>query len=137
VHVFRNAIDHGLENESIRLSNDKYAYGTITCSVSQTEKEIVVIISDDGKGIDIDAIKSKAYRNGLVDESAEQWSDQEWMAMIFADIFSTKEEIGELSGLGMGLSIVKAAVDRLGGRIEVRSSKQRGTAFHFHLPWTS
>jgi len=137
VHVFRNAVDHGLEDEHSRLSQNKDAWGTITCSISQIGEEIVVIISDDGKGIDIDAIKSKAYRNRLVDESAEQWSEQEWMAMIFADIFSTKEEIGEWSGLGMGLSIVKAAVDRLGGRIEIKSSKQYGTAFHFHLPWTS
>jgi len=57
------------------------------------------------------------------------------MAMIFTDIFSTKEEIGELSGLGMGLSIVKSAVDRLGGRIQIKSGKQEGTAFLFHLPW--
>ncbi|WP_134683683.1 AAA family ATPase [Brevibacillus migulae] len=137
VHVFRNAVDHGLEDDSTRLSQNKNTYGTITCSIAQIGQEIVVTISDDGKGIDIEAIKAKAYRSGLLKESAEKWSDQEWMAMIFTDVFSTKEEIGELSGLGMGLSIVKEAVDRLGGRIEIRSSKHEGTAFLFYLPWQS
>lgn len=130
IHVLGNAIDHGIEDETERLAGNKEKWGKIRCDLKQEGNTILMSIADDGRGIDLDRVKTIGRQKGL----DAHWSDEEWLAQIFVDDFSLKEEINEVSGRGVGLSIVKREVDRLGGTVEVSTRKGEGTRFLFRLP---
>ncbi len=124
-HVFKNAIIHGIENESIRSNLDKNEKGSISCSFSKTHNHLKIIIADDGSGIDIDRIKEKAGDKDMSDEKA--------YLLIFKDDFSTNNEEDEILEKGVGLKAVKNELDLLYGSVEVNSELNIGTRFIFTI----
>ena len=135
IHLFRNSVDHGIEDQDTRLYNDKDEVGTISCSFSADEDKIQIIISDDGAGIDKERVLAKAIEaNILTKEEAKSLSDSEIYALIFHENLSTKNEISDLSGRGIGMSAVQVEVDKIGGYIEITSQQNIGTTFTINLP---
>jgi len=135
VHVFRNVVDHGIETMETRLENNKDEFGTVACSVREDAEGIHVVIADDGAGLDLAKIRKKAVDIGLyTSETIDQVDDQTLQYLVFNDNFSTKVAATEISGRGVGLSAVKAALDALGGRVIVSSETDKGTTFHFIMP---
>jgi len=116
VHVFRNAVDHGLESVDERIECAKEEYGQISIDISTNDRYIVLVISDDGRGIDASVVRSKALAKGLLpEEQLHGASDNEIMQLIFVDGFSTKEIVTEISGRGVGLAALKHELTKLGG----------------------
>ncbi len=137
VHIIRNSIDHGLENNPEREAKGKSRNGRIIISAIQQGTQIVIEVTDDGRGIDVDAVRRKAVRNGLVsEEEAEKMSDETAIDLIFLPGFSTKEVSTELSGRGVGMDVVKTNVAKLNGYVEVVTKKDVGSTFRISLPLT-
>lgn len=136
IHVFRNIIDHAIEPVDERLEAGKDELATIGCTIVLLEKGITIELSDDGAGMDAARIRKRAVDKGVcTEEAAEMMTDQEAIALIFHDEFSIKEYVSEISGRGIGLSSVKAEVEKLGGTIEVFTELGKGTTFRFLLPY--
>lgn len=133
VHVLRNSIDHGIEDGEKRVLNNKQERGLVTLSVSQKSEFITIEIKDDGDGIDPERVHQKAIEKGIVDEK-ENLSDEEKINLILQPGFSTKEEITDLSGRGVGMDVVAKAVENLHGNIKIKSEKGIGSIFHLNLP---
>ncbi len=135
IHIFRNSIDHGIEDPETRLENNKDEIGTISCSFMTDNDRIRIIISDDGAGIDKDKVLSKAINQKVITQGeALVLNESEIYSLIFEENFSTKEDISDISGRGVGLNAVKVEIDKIGGYIEVTSSKNIGTTFTLNLP---
>jgi chemosensory pili system protein ChpA (sensor histidine kinase/response regulator) len=134
-HLLRNAIAHGLENKDQRITSGKPEFGQIQIDARQLGNEVVLTFSDDGAGLNLDAIRARAVANGLLEEGAEIAPEQ-LMEMIFLPGFSTAKEVTQLSGRGIGMDVVRNAIAGLGGRVEVASEGGRGTTFVVHLPLT-
>ncbi len=135
VHIVRNSLDHGLEMTNVRQSLGKPASGTIKIVAKQASDRVVIEISDDGKGIDPDVIKRKAYQKGLIDETTvDRLSDQDAINLIFAPGFSTVDVVSDLSGRGVGMDVVRTAVERVNGTIALSSVKGQGTTIRLSLP---
>ena len=135
VHIVRNSLDHGFEQPEVRRALGKPVAGTLTIRASQESDRVVIEISDDGKGIDPVAIKQKAYEKGLIDEaSMERLSDQEAVNLVFASGFSTMEVVSDLSGRGVGMDVVKTAVEKVNGTVVLESTKGKGTRIRLSLP---
>jgi two-component system chemotaxis sensor kinase CheA len=135
VHIVRNSLDHGLEMPEVRRAAGKSSMGTLKISAKQESDRVVIEISDDGKGIDPVVIKRKAYEKGLIDESAlDRLSDQEAINLVFAAGFSTAEVVTDLSGRGVGMDVVRTAVELVNGSIALESVKGRGTTLRLSLP---
>ena len=129
VHVVRNAVDHGLETPSDREAAGKPRQGVLQFCAGIEDEELVVDVRDDGKGIDWVQLRKKAADRGVdVDESTGP------VALIFANGVSSRDEVTELSGRGVGLAAVKEAVDDLNGRIEVKTEPGQGSLFRFRFP---
>lgn len=135
VHLLRNSIDHGIEIPSIRKDVGKNAHGTITLSAEHSGGEVLIVISDDGKGMSADNIKAKAVEKGLV-TADEELSEKEIFNMIFLPGFSTAKNITSVSGRGVGMDVVKKAIDSLRGSIDVDSTVGQGTVITIRLPLT-
>lgn len=138
VHLIRNAIDHGIEMPAERQGLGKALPAHLTLSAVESGGSIVEItIGDDGKGIDAAKVKSVAIEQGLLSaQEAESMRDDEAYKWIFYSGISTASTVTELSGRGLGLSIVAEKVDRMGGKVTVESKKGFGTIFHLFLPLT-
>jgi two-component system chemotaxis sensor kinase CheA len=137
VHIIRNSIDHAIEFAAERELKGKPKKGRIILSAYQKGTQIVIEISDDGKGIDIDAVKRKALAKGLIsEEESQKMSDDAAINLIFLPGFSTKDVSTELSGRGVGMDVVKTNVGKLNGYVEVISKKDIGTTFKISLPLT-
>ncbi|ABZ85155.1 chea signal transduction histidine kinase, putative [Heliomicrobium modesticaldum Ice1] len=135
IHVFRNVVDHGIEDMDSRIEAGKPEYGTIRVEVKAESEGFTLVIADDGKGIDPAVIKAKALEKGIYSEEAiDGLSDKEVIEIIFMDRFSTKDEVSIVSGRGVGMAAVRAEVESLGGSVEVCSEVGKGTAFIFRLP---
>lgn len=135
VHVFRNAVDHGIESEETRLARGKDACGQVKCCVSVEGRNLLVKISDDGGGIEIEKVRQKAVTQGRLDpETAEAVSEDELLQLIFEDEISTRETPTEYSGRGMGLSAVKKELELLGGRVAIQTAPGQGTTYLFSVP---
>ncbi|WP_309118338.1 ATP-binding protein [Paenibacillus sp.] len=136
VHVFRNAVDHGLEGPDERVEAGKPEEGTIRCSVSLQDDTIQVRIRDDGRGIDVEKLKRKALEQGVLQaEAIEALSPAEAMQLAFLGELSSKDEVTEWSGRGVGLSSLRYEAERLGGTVSVASTPGAGTAFTVTLPY--
>ena len=134
IHMARNAVDHGVEEDEYeRLSAEKPGTATIRFEISADDKFYRVIIADDGRGIDFEAVRSKAAEKGLIDPERE-YSDKQLLSLLFSSSFSTRSEANELSGRGVGLDAVHEEVQRLGGRITVATHRGRGTKYTITLP---
>jgi len=135
VHIFRNAIDHGIETREQRLLSHKSEEGHISCKVVSSEKSFTIIISDDGRGIDREKLKKKVLKSGIYNTfELENMSEEELLSLIFLDNVSTNDTITQLSGRGIGMSAVKAEVEKLSGTISVESTLGEGSVFTLNIP---
>jgi two-component system, chemotaxis family, sensor kinase CheA len=135
VHIVRNSLDHGIESPEVRLAAGKPAAGTLTIRASQEADRVFIEIRDDGKGIDPELIKRKAYEKGVIDEDhLERITDQEAVNLVFAAGFSTAETISDLSGRGVGMDVVRTAIERVNGTVQLESEKGKGTRIRISLP---
>lgn len=135
VHVFRNSCDHGIETKEHRISLNKNDTGTIHCSFESKNSTLYISISDDGKGIDIEALKNKILLNGLIQKKEiDLLNENEILNFIFKSNFSTNDTITHISGRGIGLSAVKTELDKLFGKITIKTKLNEGTSFTFKLP---
>jgi two-component system chemotaxis sensor kinase CheA len=138
IHLLRNAVDHGIEKPEERENRGKPPKGMIRLEILQKNgQDVEIIVSDDGRGIDVQKIKEKAIRKGLVDEEkAEELSEREILAFIFESDFSTAEIVTEISGRGLGMAIVKEKILALGGSISIDTKINTGTKFSLVVPVT-
>lgn len=137
VHIIRNAIDHGLELPKDRVVKGKSEKGTISISASQRGNQIVIEVSDDGRGINIEKVKVKALQKKLITEDeAVHMTDEAAINLIFYPGFSTAEVATELSGRGVGMDVVKTNISRLNGTVEIATHKDKGSTFTIHIPLT-
>ena len=137
VHLVRNAVDHGIETPAERRAAGKSEQGTIRLHASHQGNQVVIEISDDGSGIDSAAVLAKAVARGLATaEQAAHLGEAEAMELIFAPGFSTAERVSEISGRGVGMDVVKAAMQKLKGSITIETHPGRGTTFQLRLPLT-
>ncbi|MGL4418081.1 MAG: chemotaxis protein CheA, partial [Plesiomonas shigelloides] len=128
VHLVRNAVDHGIEMPDVRVQAGKPAQGKVRLAASQEGDHILLIIEDDGAGMDPEKLRGIAVNRGMMDaDAAARLSDNEAYALIFAPGFSTKKEISDISGRGVGMDVVKTSITKLNGAIHIDSSKGRGT----------
>ncbi|MFK7865099.1 MAG: chemotaxis protein CheA [Pseudohongiellaceae bacterium] len=135
VHLVRNGLDHGVETPEERIAAGKPETGTLTLKASHEAGNIVIEISDDGKGIDSDKILSKARSSGLVAED-EILPVEKINYLIFHPGLSTAKEVSDVSGRGVGMDVVKRNIQDLGGRVDVQSEKGKGSTFTIRLPLT-
>lgn len=135
IHLVRNALDHGIESPEQRLAAGKPETATIQLKAFQESDQVVIEISDDGKGIDPVAIRVKAMEKGLIgEEKAEALSDQDAINLIFLPGFSTAKEISDLSGRGVGMDVVRTAIEKINGQVLLSSRKGEGTLVRLSLP---
>ena len=136
MHIIHNCIDHGIEYPDIRIKHDKQSRGIISVRITTLSgSKVSIQISDDGKGIDRDMIKKIARDNGVISQKEElNITDEEVLWLIFRSGFSSKSEVAELSGRGLGLAIVDDTVTRLGGDLMISSEKMKGTSITIILP---
>lgn len=134
-HMIRNSVDHGIENRAERARAGKPAGGQITLDGHLEGTEIVLRFSDDGRGLDLDAIQQRARERGLIAPGAQP-SDRDLMQLILLPGFSTARSVTQLSGRGVGMDVVDTEVKNLGGRLLVESEAGRGTTFMIRLPVT-
>lgn len=135
IHIVRNSLDHGIEQPDVRRAAGKPAEGKLIIRASQEAGRVIIDISDDGKGIDPAVIKRKAYDKGLVDEEAlERLTDQEAVNLVFAAGFSTVDVVSDLSGRGVGMDVVRSAVERVNGTVTLQSTAGEGTRLRLSLP---
>ncbi|MBU8850145.1 MAG: chemotaxis protein CheA [Desulfobacterales bacterium] len=135
VHMVRNAVDHGIDSSEERLKAGKPEKGIIRLKAFHRGGNVVIEISDDGKGLDKDGILKKAVKKKLVDSSHEL-SDQNIYKLIFLPGFSTAAAITDISGRGVGMDVVKQAVEKLRGKIEIDSTMNKGSTFALSFPLT-
>jgi two-component system chemotaxis sensor kinase CheA len=135
LHIIRNSMDHGIESAEARLAAGKPAVGTISLRASHQGGNIIIEITDDGKGLDRDRILAKAVERGLAAPGA-QLADDEVYAFIFAAGFSTAEKVTDLSGRGVGLDVVRRNLEQLRGSVDISSVRGKGTQFKLALPLT-
>lgn len=137
LHLLRNAVDHGLETKDERRNAGKPEAGQIVTRAYHEGNQVVVEVSDDGRGIDIAAVKARAVRCGTISrQQAELMPDEEALELVFISGLSTSEEITQLSGRGIGTTAVQSVVEQLRGTMAVRSEPGKGTAFTLRLPLT-
>ncbi len=137
VHIIRNAIDHGIESIAERLKKGKSAKGLVEISAYQQGSQIIIEVSDDGRGINVPAIKAKALQNGLVtEEEAQRMTDKEAISLIFNAGFTTVEVASELSGRGVGMDVVKTNIAKLNGYVDIMTTKDAGTTVRINIPLT-
>lgn len=135
VHLIRNSVDHGIESPEVRSAAGKNPMGSVNLSAYHGGGHVIIKIQDDGAGLDPQKIKKKAVERGLMAADAEI-SDRELFSFIFAAGFSTAEKVSSVSGRGVGMDVVKRAMDALRGTISLDSKKGRGTTITIHLPLT-
>lgn len=135
MHLVRNAIDHGIEGREERLKSGKPEAGVIKLSAQQKGNNVVVEIEDDGVGIDLSKVYKKALDRGLIDEGKE-YGQKELFNFLFLPGFTTKEEVTDVSGRGVGLDVVARNIGKLGGMVDMETDLGQGTKFIMTLPIT-
>ncbi|MBH1969128.1 MAG: chemotaxis protein CheA [Pseudomonadales bacterium] len=137
VHLVRNAVDHGIESPEEREASGKSRGGKVILAAEQEGDHILLSISDDGKGMDPNVLRSIAVKRGVMDkDAADRLSDTECYNLIFAPGFSTKTEISDVSGRGVGMDVVKTKISQLNGSINIYSAKGQGSKIVIKVPLT-
>lgn len=137
VHLVRNAVDHGIESRQERQAAGKSPVGTIRLGAYQDGDHICIEVSDDGKGLDREAILAKGIASGLLPSDASgRLSEEQIFGLIFLPGFTTARQVTEVSGRGVGMDVVRREIEALGGSVRVRSSRGRGTVVTLALPLT-
>lgn len=135
IHMLRNAADHGIEPPTERLAAGKPAAGTIRLRASHQGGAVVLVISDDGRGLDPARIRTKAIERGIIPATAVL-DDRDALDLIFAPGFSTAEQVSDLSGRGVGMDVVRRNLERIRGKVEISSIPGQGTTFTISMPLT-
>ncbi len=137
VHLVRNAIDHGIEMPAARRAVGKPEQGRVRLAAQQEGDHVAIEVSDDGAGIDAEAIRRSAIRKGLIDsESAGRLSEDECLSLLFLPGFSTRAEVSDLSGRGVGMDVVQSKIRELSGQVQIQSELGRGSRFVIRVPLT-
>jgi len=137
VHLVRNAVDHGIESPEEREAAGKPRVGKVVLSAEQAGDHILLTIADDGKGMDPDVLRRKAVEKGMMDEeAAARLDEKECYNLIFAAGFSTKTEISDVSGRGVGMDVVKTRIAQMNGQVEIDSEYGKGSLITIKLPLT-
>ena len=137
IHLIRNSVDHGIESPEKRVAAGKKEIGLIRIDAHQKHNKAHFAISDDGNGIDPDSIRDLLIKKNILDAAeAQRTPDHEIIRYIFYPGFSTKEEVSEISGRGVGMDVVQNTIQKLGGHIAIESEKGKGTCFRITLPLT-
>lgn len=136
MHIIRNAIDHGIEEEEERIAAGKNRQGTITLEAKNSGSDVLIIVKDDGKGLDRQKIYEKAYNQGLVYQSIEDMKDKDIYRLILNPGFSMKEQVTEFSGRGVGMDVVAKNIESVGGSVIVDSIYGKGTTIILKIPLT-
>lgn len=137
VHLVRNAIDHGIEMPDVRQSIGKPIAGEVRLTAQQEGDHVSIEVSDDGGGIDPDGIRRSAIRKGLIDsESALRLSEEECLNLLFLPGFSTRTEVSNLSGRGVGMDVVQSKIRELSGQVQIQSELGKGSRFIIRVPLT-
>lgn len=135
VHIVRNAVDHGLENTEERLQSNKDEYGTVKIRAYHEGNNLVIRVSDDGRGVDPEVIRKKAIEKGILSASANV-SSSELIQFLFHPGFSTKDQVSEISGRGVGMDVVKSNIQQLSGNVTMESTVGKGSIVTIYLPLT-
>ena len=137
VHLVRNSVDHGVEMPDVRIAAGKPAQGTVILAAEQEGDHIMLSIEDDGAGMNADVLRKKVVEKGLMDEeAAARLDDKECYNLIFMPGFSTKDEISDISGRGVGMDVVKTRIAQLNGGIDIDSQEGKGTRIAIKVPLT-
>ena len=137
MHLLRNSADHGIESAAERKRAGKPETGQIHLDAYQQGNNVIISVSDDGAGIDVDKVREKAISRGTITpEQAEAMTNKEIVDLLFLPSFSTAEKVTEISGRGVGLDVVRTKINSLGGTIETKSEKGKGSTFIIRLPLT-
>jgi two-component system chemotaxis sensor kinase CheA len=137
VHLVRNAVDHGIEMPDVRMQKGKERIGKVVLSAQQEGDHIMLAIEDDGAGMDADVLRAKAVEKGIYDQdAADRLSDTECFNLIFAPGFSTKTEISDVSGRGVGMDVVKTKITQLNGTVSITSEPGKGSKLSIKVPLT-
>lgn len=135
MHMVRNSMDHGIEdNVEDRIAAGKSPKGKITLSAYNTSGEVIIVVADDGGGINPEKVLEKAERNGILSRPASEYSEKEILNMIMLPGFSTNEQVTEYSGRGVGMDVVKKNIEKIGGSVSVESKFGEGTNFIIKIP---
>ena len=136
-HIIRNAIDHGIEAPADRLKSGKREIGLLRFSARQSGNRISLVVTDDGRGVPGDRLAAKAVAAGIVSEAeAARLSERQKLLLMFEPGLSTAEAVSQVSGRGVGMDVVRANIEKVGGTIDVTSKAGEGTSFHLQLPLT-
>jgi len=135
IHILRNSLDHGIELPAVRRAAGKPPAGTIRIAARQESDRVIIEIQDDGAGVDAARVRDKAVEKGLIPaDRAATLSDDEAVQLIFLPGFSTADQISDLSGRGVGMDVVRTAIERINGGVELSSVHGRGTTLRLSLP---
>lgn len=137
MHLIRNSLDHGIETPADRVAAGKPAEATLELRAEPDGDAVVVEIRDDGRGIDVDAVKRRAYERGVIGETDLEGLDDDAAAqLVFAPGFSTAAQVSEVSGRGVGMDVVRSTIERLGGRVTLHNRPGQGLSVRLRLPLT-
>jgi two-component system, chemotaxis family, sensor kinase CheA len=136
LHLIRNSLDHGLENPDHRITHGKDEMGTIEVNIEKKDGHIFITLQDDGTGIDYKEVLKKAITSGLINQKeAQKMTKEEAIELIFTPNLSTKEQISEISGRGVGMDVVKKNIDQIGGSIHITTTPGELTSFEIKIPY--
>ena len=136
-HMVRNCVDHGIESPEERAKAGKAAQGTVSLNAYHQGNQIVIEVTDDGRGIDCDKLIGKAVERGIISETdAEKLTEQEALDLVFHPGLSTAEQVTAISGRGVGMDVVRTVLDRLKGTVTIRTEAGQGTTFYLKVPLT-
>jgi two-component system chemotaxis sensor kinase CheA len=136
MHLVRNAMDHAIESRDDRAGSGKPPVGSIVLSAQNVGGDILISVSDDGKGLDAESILAKARDRGLLMKPEGEYTEKEAFNLLMLPGFSTKETVTEFSGRGVGMDVVKKNIEKIGGTVTIESVKGKGTNIFFKIPLT-
>jgi len=136
MHIIRNSIDHGIESEEVRRKAGKNIQGTVVLEAKSSGSDVLIIVKDDGKGLNKEALYNKAILNGLINRDMKDMTEREIYHLILHPGFSTKEEVTEFSGRGVGMDVVAKNIESVGGTVLVDSEEGAGTTITLKIPLT-
>jgi chemosensory pili system protein ChpA (sensor histidine kinase/response regulator) len=135
MHILRNCVDHGIESIERRVEAGKNEIGSIMLEAEQHSRFVVLRISDDGSGIDLDLVRKRLKEQGLVDEP-QSLTEEELFSWLFRQSFTTKEDVSQISGRGVGLDVVRRNIQELRGTVKLENNPDGGAVFEFQIPFT-
>ena len=136
MHLVRNAMDHGIEDRPTRIASGKSPIGQLILSAQNNGGDIIISVSDNGKGLDPEAILAKAKEQDILTKPASEMTEREIFNLLTLPGFSTKEAVSEFSGRGVGMDVVKRNIEKIGGTVTIESKKGFGTTIFFRIPLT-